>query len=176
MTAPLPADQSGEEDSFLRSRVERFDLRNLTWARADRRGEAVIGEFVEPLFRSCQFWCVIRVEIMPAIAATVHNDLICHDRPPRIAGDQGPRTCEYPTDVTEYQEFVASDRTVIRVKAAQRLDRPKRRSAGGGDANGDEGSVGMTVQDSAEVLISDQFWQLTQPEVDLIALLATLAR
>ncbi|RZN10515.1 hypothetical protein CWO91_13095 [Bradyrhizobium genosp. SA-3] len=48
---------------------------------------------------------------------------------------------------------------ITSVKAAQASTRAKYLSAGEGDADADESSAGMAVQDFTEVLISDQFWQ-----------------
>ncbi|MCK1624205.1 hypothetical protein IVA98_13755 [Bradyrhizobium sp. 160] len=46
---------------------------------------------------------------------------------------------------------------ITSVKAAQASTRAKCRSAGEGNADADESSAGMAVQDFTEVLISDQF-------------------
>src|SRR5439155_15125379 len=66
----------------------------------DRRSETDIGEFVEPLLRSGQFLCVVSIEMVSAVAASVHHDLDCHDRPPRIAGDKGPQLSIRPNSRT----------------------------------------------------------------------------
>lgn len=84
-----PADQTGEEHGFLRVWIERQDLRDLTRTRSDRRGEAGIGELVEPPLRLRQLSFVARIEKVTAVAGTVHHDLDCDDRPPRNAAGQG---------------------------------------------------------------------------------------
>ncbi|WP_407112958.1 hypothetical protein [Bradyrhizobium sp. LMG 9283] len=49
---------------------------------------------------------------------------------------------------------------ITSVEAAQASTRPKCRSAGEGDADADEGSAGMAVQASAEVLITAALVQI----------------
>ena len=55
----------------------------------------------EALLRPRQFLPVVRVEAVSAVAGAVHHDLDCHDRPPRIADGQEPRSSN---DVADYQE------------------------------------------------------------------------
>jgi hypothetical protein len=46
---------------------------------------------------------VVRVERVTPVAAAVHHDLDCHDRPPRIADAKEP-CIQYPAEVAEFQE------------------------------------------------------------------------
>src|SRR3954451_18789558 len=83
----LPADQPGEEDSFLRCGVERSDLRHLTCTGPDRGREADVRQLTEALLRLGQFSCIVLVEKVTAVAGTVHHNLDRHAGPSFLLND-----------------------------------------------------------------------------------------
>src|SRR6516164_3117435 len=81
---PISRRPVSEEYRLFRVRVERSDSGHLTRTGPDGGGEA--------LLRLRQFLPAVRVEAVSAVTGAVHHDLDCHDRPPRIADGQEPRS------------------------------------------------------------------------------------